>query len=168
MLTRSVELLADLPITRAIMTSPDPVDDSGCVPGRVADRGQRLVRAGRPQRQSGRTSYQDSGLYPRGGRAILSAVANREEDSSHWWFGEHHLYQALVSRSIAVRATDGTLLGFLIIGHEIDDRLAREVSKVAASQVAFSYGNEVVATTLTSAQMQDGGVRDLIAGASAR
>jgi signal transduction histidine kinase len=40
------------------------------------------------------------------------------------------------------------------------------VSKVAASQVAFSYGNEVVATTLTPAQMQGSGVRDLIAGSA--
>jgi signal transduction histidine kinase len=57
------------------------------------------------------------------------------------------------------------LLGFLVIGYEINDRLAAEVSKVAGSQVAFSYGNEVVATTLSSSQMQRGGV-NLVDGSS--
>jgi signal transduction histidine kinase len=57
--------------------------------------------------------------------------------------------------------TEGSLLGFLIIGYEIDDRLAREVSKVSASQVVFSYGDEIVATTLTAVQVQEPGVRAL-------
>ena len=64
--------------------------------------------------------------------------------------------------------TEGPLLGFLIIGYEIDDRLAREVSKVSASQVAFSYGDEIVATTLTADQAQSAGVRALAAGAVAK
>ena len=75
-----------------------------------------------------------------------------EEDSSHWWFGDHHLYQTFVQPIYFGSKTEGPLLGFLIIGYEIDDRLAREVSKVSASQVAFSYGNEIVATTLTPLQ----------------
>ena len=58
------------------------------------------------------------------------------------------------------------MLGFLVIGYEIDDRLAREVSKVSASQVAFSYGDEIVATTLTPDQAQSAGVRALAAGSS--
>jgi signal transduction histidine kinase len=62
--------------------------------------------------------------------------------------------------------TEGGLLGFLIIGYEIDDRLAREVSKVSASQVAFSYGDEIVATTLTPSQAESPGVRALAAGLS--
>jgi signal transduction histidine kinase len=58
------------------------------------------------------------------------------------------------------------LLGFLIIGYEIDSRLAREVSKVSSSQVAFSYGSEIVATTLTPAQSESPAVGDLVAGSS--
>ena len=57
--------------------------------------------------------------------------------------------------------TEGPLLGFLIIGYEIDDRLAREVSKVSASQVAFSYGDEIVASTLAPIQAQSPDVRAL-------
>jgi signal transduction histidine kinase len=58
------------------------------------------------------------------------------------------------------------LLGFLVIGSEIDNRLAQDVAKVAASQVAFSYENEVVASTLTPAQIQSQSLRDLLATAT--
>jgi len=89
-----------------------------------------------------------------------------EEDSSQWWYGAHHLYQTFVQPVYFGSRTEGPLLGFLIIGYEIDNRLAREVSKVSASQVAFSYGGEIVATTLTPLQSESPAVRDLLAGSS--
>ncbi|MGB7132590.1 MAG: HAMP domain-containing sensor histidine kinase, partial [Candidatus Sulfotelmatobacter sp.] len=88
------------------------------------------------------------------------------EDSSHWWFGAHHLYQTFVQPIYFGSKAEGRLLGFLIIGSEIDNRFAREISKVSASQVAFSYGDEIVATTLTTGQAQDPAVRALAAGPS--
>ena len=45
--------------------------------------------------------------------------------SSHWWFGEHHLYQTFIQPVYRGSRTDGTMLGFLVIGYEIDHRLAR-------------------------------------------
>jgi signal transduction histidine kinase len=165
MLTRSAELLADLPITRALMTSTDPVtiqDASGDV-WQIAgsDLFVLVDRTGKMVALHTKTPG-----FTREAAEKYFQQSLREDDSSHWWFGAHHLYQAFVQPIYRGSRTEGTLLGFLIIGHEIDDRLAREVSKVAASQVAFSYGNEVVATTLTPAQMQGSGVRDLIAGSA--
>ena len=165
MLTRSAELLADLPITRALMTSTDPVtiqDASGDV-WQIAgsDLFVLVDRSGKMVALHTKTPG-----FTREAAEKYFQQSLREEDSRHWWFGAHHLYQAFLQPIYRGSRTEGTLLGFLIIGHEIDDRLAREVSKVAASQVAFSYGNEVVATTLTPAQMQGSGVRDLIAGSA--
>ena len=71
----------------------------------------------------------------------------------------------LSSPFTAAPELDGTLLGFLVIGYEIDDRLAEEVSKVAGSQVAFSCGNEIVGTTLMPPQVQ-AEAASLIAGRS--
>ncbi len=85
-------------------------------------------------------------------------------ESSHWWLGEHHLYQTFIEPIYRGSRTDGTLLGFLVIGYEINDRLAGLVSKVAGSQVAFSSGNEIVGTTLSPAQLQGGSFQNLIAG----
>ncbi|HEY6767920.1 MAG TPA: HAMP domain-containing sensor histidine kinase [Candidatus Sulfotelmatobacter sp.] len=165
MLARSAELLADLPITRAIMTGSDPatIQDASQAVWQVAgndlfvliDRGGKVVAL----------HTKTDGFTREAAERYFQRSLN-EDDTSHWWFGAHHLYQAFLQPVYRGSRTDGTLLGFLIIGHEIDDRLAGEVSKVAASQVIFSYGDEVVATTLNSAQMQSANVRALVAGSA--
>jgi len=54
----------------------------------------------------------------------------------------------------------------VVIGYEINDRKAEEVSKVAGSQVAFSCGGEVVGTTLMPPQVQTSSLQGLIAGSA--
>jgi signal transduction histidine kinase len=167
MLTRSAELLADLPITRAMMTTLHPLtiqdasQDVWQVGGSdlfvLIDRGGKVVAL----------HTKTPGFAREAAERYFQRSLN-EEDSSHWWFDAHHLYQAFMQPVYRGSRTEGTLVGFLVIGHEIDDRLAREVSKVAASQVAFSYGNEVVATTLTPEQMQSPSVRNLVSGLAQR
>ncbi len=151
MLTSDVALLADLPITRAIMTSPDPVtiqdasQDVSQIAGSdlfvLVDRSGNVVALHTKTpgftREAAEKYFQQSLEEDRG-------------ESSHWWLGEHHLYQTFIEPIYRGSRTDGTLLGFLVIGYEINDRLAAEVSKVAGSQVAFSCGNEIVGTTLTA------------------
>ncbi len=46
-----------------------------------------------------------------------------------------------LSQSTFGPAAENRLLGFLTIGYEIDDRVAAQVSRIAASQVAFYYGD---------------------------
>ncbi len=167
MLTSDVARLADLPITRAIMTSPDPVtiQDASTDVSQIAgsdlfvlvDRSGRVVALHTKTpgftRDAAEKYFQQSLEEDRG-------------ESSHWWLGEHHLYQTFVQPIYRGSQTDGTLLGFLVIGYEINDRLAEEVSKVAGSQVAFSCGSEVVGTTLMPPQVQTGNLQGLIAGSA--
>ncbi|MFZ0321853.1 MAG: ATP-binding protein [Candidatus Sulfotelmatobacter sp.] len=164
MLTRSAELVADLPITRAIMTAHDPatIQDASADVWQLTGS-DLLVLANR--NGSIVALHTKSAGFTREAAQRYFQQALNEEDSSHWWFGDHHLYQTFVQPVYFGSKTEGPLLGFLIIGYEIDDRLAREVSKVSASQVAFSYGDEIVATTLTSSQSQSSGVRALVTGA---
>ena len=165
MLTHSAELVAYLPITRAIMTAHDPAtiqDASKDVwPLTGSDLLVLVNRNGKVVALHTKTA----GLTREAAQKYFERSLN-EEDSSHWWFGDHHLYQTFVQPVYFGSKTEGPLLGFLIIGYGIDDRLAREVGKVSASQVAFSYGNEIVATTLTPDQAQSAGVRALAAGSS--
>jgi signal transduction histidine kinase len=167
MLTSEVALVADLPITRAIMTSPDPVT--------IQDASQDVW-------QHARSSSDLFVLVDRSGRVVAihtktpgftkeaaekyfqQSLDEDRGETSHWWLGEHHLYQTFIEPIYRGSRTDGTLLGFLVIGYEINDRLADEVSKVAGSQVAFSCGNEIVGTTLMPAQVEGGSIRDLIEG----
>jgi signal transduction histidine kinase len=165
MLTHSAELVAYLPITRAIMTAHDPatIQDASTDVWQLtgsdllvlADRSGKIVAL--HTKSPGLTREEAEKYFQR---------SLNEEDSSHWWFGDHHLYQTFVQPVYFGSKTEGPLLGFLIIGYEIDDRLAHEVSKVSASQVAFSYGEEIVATTLTADQAHTTGVRALAAGSS--
>jgi signal transduction histidine kinase len=161
MLTRSAELLADLPITRSIMTSRDPVT--------IQDASQDVFHNAKSDLFV---------LVDRSGKVVAlhtrTAGFNREdadkffhqsldeESGSHWWYGAHHLYQAFVQPIYFGSKAEGHLFGFLVVGYEIDNRLAQDVAKVAASQVAFSYGDEVVATTLVPSQTQSRGLRELL------
>jgi len=165
MLTRSAELVADLPITRAIMTAHDPAtiqDASGDVWQLTGS--DLLVLANRNGTVVA-LHTKSAGFTREAAQQYFQRSLN-EEESSHWWFGAHHLYQTFVQPVYFGSKTEGPLLGFLIIGYEIDDRLAREVSKVSASQVAFSYGDEIVATTLTPVQSQGRTLGVLSAGPS--
>jgi signal transduction histidine kinase len=165
MLTSDVALLADLPITRAIMTSPDPVtiQDASQDISQIAasDLFVMVDRAGRVVALHTKTP----GFTKEAAEKYFQqSIEEDRGEPSHWWLGEHHLYQTFVEPIYRGSRTDGTLLGFLVIGYEINDRLAAEVSKVAGSQVAFSSGNELLATTLSPAQAHGGGIQSLIAG----
>jgi len=167
MLTGDVALLADLPITRAIMTSPDPVtiQDASMDVSQIAgsDLFVLVDRAGKVVALHTKTP----GFTRDAAEKYFQQSLDEDRgESSHWWLGEHHLYQTFVQPIYRGSRTDGTLLGFLVIGYEINDRLAEEVSKVAGSQVAFSCGREVVGTTLMPPQVQTGNLQGLIAGSA--
>ena len=163
MLSGSAELVAYLPITRAIMTAHDPatIQDASKDLWPLT-RSDLMVLANRNGTVVALHSKSD-GLTREAAQKYVEKSLN-EDDASHWWFDAHHLYQTFVQPIYFGTKTDGPLLGFLIIGYEIDDRLAREVSKVSASQVAFAYGDEIVATTLAPTQVQSLSVRALAAG----
>jgi len=165
MLTGSAELVAYLPITRAIMTAHDPatIQDASKDVWQLTSS-DLLVLVNRNGNVVA-LHTKSKGFTREAAQQYFDRSLN-EEDSSHWWFGAHHLYQTFVKPVYFGSKTEGPLLGFLIIGYEIDDRFASEVSKVSASQVAFSYGDEIVATTLTPPQAQSPGVRELAEGSS--
>jgi signal transduction histidine kinase len=160
MLTHSAELVADLPITRSIMTAHDPATIQDASRDVWPLTGSDLLVLTNRNGAVVALHTKSRGFTRDAAQTYFQRSLN-EEDSSHWWFGSHHLYQTFMQPVYFGSKTEGSLLGFLIIGYEIDDRLAREVSKVSASQVVFSYGDEIVATTLTAVQVQDPGVRAL-------
>src|SRR5208337_1282338 len=165
MLSGAAELVAYLPITRAIMTAHDPATIQDASKDLWPLTGSDLLVLANRNGAVVALHTKSAGFTRDAAQKYFERALN-EEESSHWWFGAHHLYQTFVQPVYFGTKTDGPLLGFLIIGYEIDDRLAHEVGKVSASQVAFSYGDEIVATTLTPLQAQSAGVRALAAGSS--
>ena len=150
-LTRSAELLADLPNLRALMTTKDEAtiqdasNDLWRLAGSdlfvLADRTGRVVALHTTSPGFTRQMAQDS-----------FAGSLDQEGSDHWWFGAHHLYEVFHRPIYFGRASENRPLGFLVIGFEIDDSVASQVSRIAASQVAFAYGDTIVRSTLTPSE----------------
>ena len=165
MLTSDVALLADLPITRAIMTSANPVtiQDASESVWEIANN-DLFVLADRRGNVVALHTKTPGFTRAAAEKYFQQSLEEERSESSHWWLGEHHLYQTFIQPIYRGSQTDGTLLGFLVIGYEIDNRLAAEVSKVAGSQVAFSCGDEVVATTLPADLVRGDNIQALVTG----
>ena len=157
MLTNDVALLADLPITRAIMTSPDPVtiQDASQSISEIANS-DLFVMVDRTGKVAALHTKTPGFSREAAEKYFQQSLDEDRGETSHFWLGDHHLYQTFIEPIYRGSKTDGTLLGFLVIGYEINDRLAAEVSKVSGSQVAFSCGGEIIATTLHPAQALSG------------
>lgn len=151
LLTRAAALLADLPITRALMTTHDPatIQDASRDLWQVA--GSDLLALADRRGVLVALHTKSPGLTRDTAQVSFSRALESGEDNA-WWYGGGHLYQTFVQPIYFGSPTKGSLLGFLVVGDEIDARLAREVSKVAASQVVFSYQGDILATTLSDAQ----------------
>lgn len=146
-LTHLAELLADLPNLRALMTTrheatiQDASTDLWRLGGSdlfvLADRTGKVVALHTATPGFSREMAQQALSHPFG-----------QEGSGQWWFGAQHLYQVFLKPIYAGPAAENNLLGFLVIGYEIDDTVASQVSRIAASQVAFYYGDTIVRSTL--------------------
>jgi len=145
-LTHAAELLADLPNLRALMTTQheatiqDTSTDLWRLAGSdlfvLADRTGKVVALHTATPGFTRQMAQQS-LNP-----------SSQEGSSQWWYGAQHLYQVFLKPIYSGPAVENKLLGFLVVGYEIDDTVASQVSRIAASQVAFYYGDTIVRSTL--------------------
>lgn len=69
-----------------------------------------------------------------------------------WWFGAGHLYEVFLQPVYSGPENANNPLGVLAVGYEIDDRVAKEISQISTSQVAFWYGNSIARSTLSSGQ----------------
>ena len=164
-LTHSAELLADLPNLRALMTTQHEATIQDASSGLwrlagsdlflLADRSGRVVAL----------HTASPGLTREMAQQSLAGTLN-DESSGHWWFGGQHLYEVFLRPIYFGPAEENRLLGFLAIGYEIDDRLTSQVGRIAASQVAFYYGDAVVKTTLSPMQESELGRQRVLHAAS--
>ena len=151
-LAHSAELLANLPILRALMTtaheltiqdgSRDLWRSAGSDLFVLADRSGRVVALHNKTSGFGRDNAEE----------FLRTSVDHLEESGHWWIGEHQLYEVFLKPIYFGRASDNRLLGFLAVGYEIDNRVLEQISGIAAGQVAFRYGNVIVKSTLPAEQ----------------
>jgi len=147
-LSHSADLLADLPNLRALMTTNhEATIQDGSTPlwqltGSdlfvLADRGGKVVAL----------HTNSPGFTREMAQGSLTSALDRQE---RWWFGAKHLYEIFLKPIYFGPASAGRLLGFLVIGREIDEPVAAQIGRVASSRVAFYYDDAIVTSTLTPA-----------------
>jgi signal transduction histidine kinase/CheY-like chemotaxis protein len=150
-LTRSAQLLANLPIVRALMTTRDAatIQDGSADIWRLsgsdlfvlADRTGDVLGFQSATKDVRHETTQD----------LLRASLEKGE-AKDWWFGDGHLYEVWIQTIYFGAPSEDSTIGFLVVGHEIDNTAARDFSTIASSEVAFGYGGNVVASTLMPAQ----------------
>jgi signal transduction histidine kinase len=151
-LAHSAELVADLPILRALMTTQhEPtIQDASRDLWRLAGSDLFVLadRSGKVVALHSKTP----GLDHDSAEKFLRKGVNYLEESGHWWFGGQRLYEVFVMPIYFGKASDSRLLGFLALGYEIDNRVLQEVSGIAGGQVALRYEAAIVRSTLPPEQ----------------
>jgi signal transduction histidine kinase/FixJ family two-component response regulator len=72
----------------------------------------------------------------------------RRGETAAWWFTGRNLYQVVLQPFYEEPSTKKSLKGIVAVGRLIDERVAADFARIAASDVAFVYGNEIVGSTL--------------------
>jgi signal transduction histidine kinase/CheY-like chemotaxis protein len=150
-LQRSTQLLANLPNVRAMMTTQDPAtiqdasEDVWNLSGSdlmvFADRAGNVV-----------AMRAKSASFERAAAQEFTQLSLQKAEPRDWWYGGGHLYEVWIQPIYFGAESKDSTLGYLAVGHEIDERAAQDFSKIASSDVAFRWGHTFVASTLTEAQ----------------
>jgi signal transduction histidine kinase len=150
-LERSAALLADLPNVRALMTTHDPatIQDASRELWQLAGSDLLLLADSSGKVMALQAAPPEITIHE--GQEFFPTVVSREA-TRHWWYVEGHLYEVFLQDIYFGPASGRQVLGYLLLGYEIDDRVARDLSRVAAGEVAFRYGDSIVRSTLKPAQ----------------
>jgi len=154
MLERSAALLADLPNVRAMMTTHDAatIQDASRELWHLSGSDLLILADATGSVMALQTAPQE--ITIRQGQEFLPQVITQEE-TRHWWCVKGHLYEVFLQDIYFGPKSDRKVLGYLVLGYEIDDRFARELSRISASEVAFRHGDSIVRSTLKPAQETD-------------
>ncbi len=150
-LERSAALLADLPNVRALMTTRDAstIQDASRDIWHLS--GSDLLALTDASGQVMALQASPTEIKIRDAQQFFPTVISREE-THHWWYVSGHLYEVFVQDIYFGAASEHRILGYLALGYEIDDRVARDLSRVAASEIAFAYEGSLVRSTLKPSQ----------------
>jgi signal transduction histidine kinase/CheY-like chemotaxis protein len=153
-LTRSAALLANLPNVRALMATEDAatIEDASADVWKLSGS-DLLVLANRTGNLAAvRTT--GSVLDSATAQGLLRHSLERRE-SQNWWFGGGHLYEVYIQPIYFGAPSQNLTIGLLAVGHEVNERAAKEFASIASSEVAFNIGDTLVASTLGRAEQSE-------------
>jgi len=153
-LTRSAELLANLPSLKALMTTQDAatIQDASADIWHLASSDLFVLANPTGKVLAIHTTF--PGITRSAAQDLLKNSLGADQPS-FWWYGAGRLYEVFLQPIYFGPAKDGNALGVLGVGHEISDAVAMDLSRIASSQVAFYYGKVLVVSTLQREQESD-------------
>ncbi|MEQ1728980.1 MAG: HAMP domain-containing sensor histidine kinase [Vicinamibacterales bacterium] len=164
-LERSASLLAALPPLKALMTSDDSatIQDASATFWQLSGS-QLFVLANR----DGAIVAFHSATRPFPRAAAQQAIDRymQSGNTRDWWFGGGRLFQVFLQPIAFGDPAAGNALGLLAVGYEVNDPVAEDVSRVAASEVGFAYDHALVVSTV-DARYRDA-LASLVAGGEGR
>lgn len=152
-LTRTAELMADLPIVRALMTTQHPATIQDASADLWAVSGADLFAMAGQRGELFAFHVRSANLSRDRAQQLITETLQR---GSRWelWEADGHLYEAALQPIFFGKAAQNNALGFLAVGFEIDERVAGELSAVSGSDVAFRYGSSVLRSSLSAQQQR--------------
>jgi signal transduction histidine kinase/ActR/RegA family two-component response regulator len=151
-LTRSAELVANLPNLRALMTTHDiPTIQDGS-DGIWKLSGADFIVLVDPAFKAMALRAESKDLTESNAEQLLRNSVGKERQRD-WWYGAHNLYEVWIQPIYFGPQSDNNILGFVAIGEEIDDAAVHSVANVAASDAVFSFGGTPVQSTLGASQL---------------
>jgi signal transduction histidine kinase len=150
-LLRSAELMADLPIVRALMTTGHAatIQDASAELSRTAGSDLLVLSdsSGNVMAlQSSAASLKQEDVQ----RRLAGSLPPGE--NVQWWVLGNHLFEVAARPIYLGEANRNRVVGFVALGAEIDDNVTRQLSQVAASDVVFRAGDNLLRSTLPAAQ----------------
>lgn len=152
-LQHAAQLLADLPNVRALMTTRDAptIQDASQPVWQLV--GSDLLALAEPSGKVLALHAAAADFTVEMAEASFQKTL-AEDQPRRWWYGPGHLYEVFVQPVYFGSAGAHRLLGYAALGYEIDDKIAQEASRVAASQVVFLYSGQAVRGTLSAPQQK--------------
>jgi len=150
-LSRTVNLLAELPTLKALMTSNDAptIQDASSPFWRLAGCDLLLVA---------NTSGKILGFHVRKGtwnpaiaQPVLTRSLEQGEDAA-WWYDSGELYWIFLRPIIAGEGAALRQRGVLALGEQVDSAVAQQLAVVAGSQIVLATGHDIIASTFLPSQ----------------
>lgn len=147
-LSRSADLLAELPTLKALMTTEhEPTIQDGSLPFFRLSGSDLLVLANSSGQVMALHLNNPDWSKEAAQRHLRSAL--ERGSSASWWYDQGSLYWVFLRSINAGNEPNQIQLGVLAVGYQVDGSFAEQLARVAGSQIALSTNSELIASTLS-------------------
>src|SRR5262249_14268635 len=146
-LSRTTEMLAILPPLQALMTSDHAptIQDGSEIFWKLS--GSDLLVLVKPDRRVVALHSNQARWSLEATEKELKRTLESGEEAS-WWYDNGLLYWVLLRPIVAGRGGMGQQLGLLVVGYQVDTKVAQQLAAVTGGQIALASGDKVIASNL--------------------